>query len=247
MAIESNYQVYIFDNSPKESTVREFCKNKKEIRYFTVGKNLGLGLGIASVCAQAFYENKSALIFFDQDTIFNKDTLECVENYNSQHPELATTHSAIVFKAKKSEEKNNEACFKNVSLAINSGSLFYLKNLKKINWHSEKYFVDGVDYEFCLRSKINNFLIGQYSCTPGFDHVTEQADKNYKIFGKIYVMRAYPLSRVTDVSISSIRLIFTALASGEIKFSLNIGKLLLIYIASQICARFFNAAGEEKV
>jgi len=247
MAIDYDYQIYIFDNSPEKERVRKFSENRNGIKYFTTGKNLGLGLGISSVCAQAFYENKSALLFFDQDTIFNKDTLNCIESYHSQSPELAATHSAIVFNAKKIEEKGGSNCFKNVPLAINSGSLFYLENLKKINWHSERYFVDCVDYEFCFRSKMNGLKIGEYSCTPGFDHVTEQADKKYKFFGKHYLMRAYPWSRIVDVSKSSIRLIFTALASGELAFSLNITKLFLIYIASQIVARFFNAVDEEKV
>jgi len=247
MTIESGYQIYLFDNSPEKESVRKFSENKSGIKYFTTGKNLGLGLGISSVCAQAFYENKPALVFFDQDTIFNKNTLDCIDEYHSKYPELATTHSAIVFNSKKIENKSIGSCFKDVTLAINSGSLFYLENLKKMNWHSEKYFVDCVDYEFCFRSKVNGLKIGEYSCTPGFDHVTEQADKNYKIFGKYYSMRAYPPFRIIDVSKSSTRLILTALAAGQLKFSLTITKLLLIYIASQIVARSFNAVGEEKV
>ncbi|SFA80051.1 rhamnosyltransferase [Collimonas sp. OK607] len=246
MALELGYDIYIYDNSPQEESVRKFCDEKGKIKYLTGGKNLGLGLGVSSVCAQAYFENNSGLVFFDQDTIFNKDTLECIENYFCDHSELELTHSAVVFNSKKSKEKNEQNCFKDVPLAINSGSLFYLKNLKKLNWHNEKYFVDCVDYEFCFRSKRGGLRIGEYSCTPGFDHVTEQGDKKYKIFGKYYSMRAYSYSRILDASISSLRLIGTTLSSGDIKFSGHIIKFLLIYIIFQASVRFLNSVDEKK-
>lgn len=239
MAVESGFNVFVFDNSPQHDLVRNFCANKEKVKYLTCGKNLGLGLGISFVCAQAFYENNSALVFFDQDSVFNEDTLNFIEEFYLSRPELELTHSAVVFSAKDYATQRNQDCFKNVSLAINSGSLFYLGNLKKIGWHNSKYFVDCVDYEFCLRSKINGFKIGEYSCTPGFDHSIEQVDKGYRIFSKIYLMRAYPLFRMLDTTKSSIRLISYSLFTGNVKFAVNIARLFLVYAATQVVVRFF--------
>lgn len=237
-SIESGFDVYIFDNSPEQDLVRNFFAGKAKARYFTAGKNLGLGLGVSSVCAQAYYQGHSALLFFDQDSIYSKETLNFIESYYLEFPKLETTHSVVAFNSK--EFRKSQNCFENVDLVINSGSLFFLKNLETLNWHSEKYFVDGVDYEFCLRSKMRGFKVGKYSCTPGFDHTTEQADENYSIFGKTYAMRAYSLSRILDVSRSSLKLIFTALLGAEFTFALKLMRLWTIYLIVQMLVRFLN-------
>jgi rhamnosyltransferase len=233
------FAAYIYDNSPDKSIIRDFTKNKGKIKYTTSGKNLGLGVGISTVCAQAYYDDYPALVFFDQDTSFNIETLLAIEDYYIDNQHLISNYSSIVFNSKNIEQKNNDFfnCFKDVSLAINSGSLFFLENLKKMNYHNEKYFVDTVDYEFCLNSQLHNLKIGEYSCTPGFDHKIEQGDKKYKIFGKAYSMRAYSLNRIADTVNSSIRLILRSVFHGKIQFAVRIARLLLSYIVIQIFVR----------
>src|SRR5574337_476549 len=89
IATEYGCKVYVFDNSPETATIRKFSETNGSVRYITNGKNLGLGFGISAVCAQAFYENNAALLFFDQDTVFNTEALGCVESYFREHPELS--------------------------------------------------------------------------------------------------------------------------------------------------------------
>lgn len=246
MAVKSGFDVYVFDNSPERRSLGNMADGEGKIKYLTCGKNHGLGLGVAAVCAQAYYEKHSALVFFDQDSIFNEKTLNFIEMFYVGHPELAGMHSAVVFNASRGGQEQETDCFKDVPLAINSGSLFYLNNLKTLNWHNESYFVDGVDYEFCLRSKMNGLKIGEYSCTPGFDHSTEQDDKRYTIFGRPYAMRAYAFSRIVDVSISSFKLIFSALIGGAVKFAFRIVRLWVIYLAVQVLVRLLDLIDRYK-
>jgi len=174
---------------------------------------------MSSICAQAYHDNYSSLVFFDQDSVFDENTLNFIERFYLNHSELEISHSVIIFSAKDNEENQEGCCFRDVLLAINSGSLFYLKNLKLLNWHSEKYFVDCVDYDFCLRSKRAGFKIGEYSCAPNFDHSTEQADKIYRLLGRNYSMRVYPLSRIVDTSRASIKLIVNSSVGVDLKFA----------------------------
>ena len=69
-ASRSGFPVYVYDNSPEQSNCKEFARNRGNVVYLTCGKNSGLGLGMASVCAQAYYDGHSSLLFFDQDTVF---------------------------------------------------------------------------------------------------------------------------------------------------------------------------------
>lgn len=240
MAVESGFDVYIFDNSPDRRSLADFRHQSEQIKYLTCGKNHGLGLGISTVCAQAYYEKHCALVLFDQDSVFNEKTLSFIETFYDRHPDLQSTHAAVIFNSRRGSQKQEMDCFKDVPLAINSGSLFFLNNVRTLNWHNEGYFVDGVDYEFCLRSELNGFRIGEYSCTPGFDHSTEQPDKSYKIFGKIHAMRAYAPRRILDTSNSSIKLIFSAVGSGAIKFAFRIFRLWIVYLITQMLVRFLD-------
>lgn len=236
MAIDSGFDVYIFDNSPETPNINALTESSGKIRYSTCGTNRGLGLGIRTVCTKAYDDKHEALIFFDQDSVFTKHTLLFIDNFYATHTDLKGSHSAVVFNAnRKSNEQNG--CLTDVLLTINSGSLFYLNNLKALGWHNERYFVDGVDYEFCLRSRQRGFKVAEYNCTPGFDHATEQPDEQYRVFGKAYPMRAYALSRIQDVSTSSFKLIFSALVSGDIKFAFRITKHLIVFIGMQTIVR----------
>lgn len=240
LSVEYGFDVYIFDNSPQHEMVRDFARSCIGVKYLTCGKNLGLGLGMAAVCSQAFYDRHQALLFFDQDSVFDESTLNFIELFQLEQPELGRTHSAVVFRARTPVTQGKNDCFRDVRLSINSGSLFYLDKLKALDWHSEKYFVDCVDYEFCLRSKRMGFRIGEYSCTPGFDHSIEQPDKIYTLFGWRYAMRAYSPTRIWDKLRSSLKLIVSALFSGEIAFAMSVARLFAIYMAVQVLVRLLN-------
>lgn len=241
-ASQSGFAVYVYDNTPETSISRDFALDRKNIVYLTCGKNVGLGLGITTVCAQAYYDNHTALVFFDQDTVFDISTLNFIEDYYKDNLNLADAYSAILFNSKNHLRTNKSKAmhFGDVLLAINSGSLFFLENLKSINWHNDSYFVDCVDYDFCLSSKIHGFKLGEFSATPGFDHSTEQDDSAYLVFGRTYLMRAYSVKRVRGTCLASFKLLSKSLATGHFSFFLRILKLFFIYISTQL---FVNTVG----
>ncbi len=230
-------EVYVFDNSPDITNVRELAEHHPGIHYFTCGKNLGLGVGISTVCANAHQQGYAALLFFDQDTGYNSKTLSYIENNYVNNIDTYKNFSAIAFKA------GGEALVQDVPLLINSGSLYFLDKLKTLNWLDCSYFVDSVDYKLCLDSLNRGYRIGSCGNTPGFDHVTEQADSRYRIAGRTYSMRAYSWSRIKDTVSSNIKLIFSAIKSAQFGFALRITKLLAVYCAFQALVRIFNTLG----
>lgn len=236
------YPVYVFDNSPEKINAKQFAENRGNIVYLTCGKNVGLGRGMASVCSQAYYDQHLALVFFDQDTIFTIFTLDFINNFYKKNLNLTVKYSAILFNSKSyvGIDIEDMTQLKDVSLAINSGSLFFLENVKKINWHSDNYFVDCVDYDFCLNSQINGFKIAEFSATPGFDHSTEQDDSEYLVLGRIFLMRAYSRRRVLDTFSASCKLLFQSLLARRFKFFFQVFKLFFVYVFTQL---FVNTIG----
>lgn len=251
-ALKAGYDIYIFDNSPENAITRSFVKENtnylKQISYFTSGKNVGLGFGLSTICAHAYYDSYPALIFFDQDTVFNNDTLQFIRDFYDRNTDLDRAYSAIVFNSKNIDTLDSfDVPVKDVQLAINSGSLYFLKNLKKMNWHNIKYFVDCVDYEFCLSSNNFGFKIGEYTKTPGFDHSSEQADKRYQILGREYPMRVYSFSRIWDSIFATFKLLAKTIATGNLLFFYEISKAILKYIIVQCYVRVMNVAQFFKI
>ena len=233
------YRIYIYDNSPDTCDVGLGCLNLPHVDYITAGKNLGLGVALSTVCAQAYYDSFENVLFFDQDTIFNKKTVSFIQNFiNKDLRKFRDKYVAITFESSGVDRiSESEPCeILDTDLTINSGSLFVLNNLKSIGWHNEKYFVENVDYEMCVKADAKGLKIGRCITTPGFDHVSEQPGKLSKVFGMELMLRKYPFSRVVDTIKSSMKLIFSSITSGQLRFSIKIIRSLLISIYGQILA-----------
>lgn len=231
---------FIYDNSPEFGETKCLADSYSLARYLSSGKNAGLGVGLSDLCQVACKENFEVVLFFDQDTVFNLETISYIKNYLHKFKlDLEVNYSAIAFSGVQSNNSNSDEneMVADVDLIINSGSLFFLKNIEKIGWHNKSYFVDGVDYEFCLRSHAAGFKTGKHLNTPFFDHETEQPDKIIKIFGKRLLIRKYSVSRMKDASSSYFRLIYSALSMGQIRFAILFSRSFLIYIFGQILAR----------
>lgn len=241
--IDSGYKVYLFDNSPDISIIRDYVYQESTdhsmVTYITSGKNVGLGFGISVLCAHAYYDSFSTMLFFDQDTVYSRITLDYISEFYVANISLSEQYSAITFNSKSLEHPLMDAPpVKDVRLVINSGSLYYLSNLKKMNWHDTTFFVDCVDYAFCLSSSHHRFKLGEHAMTPGFDHCSEQGDERYKVFGIVIPMRAYRFSRIWDTYTASVKLIFRAIFSGNFKYAFVFFMSINKYLFVQFYYRF---------
>jgi GT2 family glycosyltransferase len=235
--IESGLKIYIFDNSPFENENNSTFLNNQSIAYFTAGKNVGLGYALSTICATAYANGFTKLLFLDQDTGISVRTLNFINNFSKSIMDGEwKQYAALVFSGLPSHVES----IKDVRLAINSGSLYNLPLLKRIGWFNENYFVDCVDYEFCVRARRSGYKIGLINNTPDFDHITEQPDKLIRIFGKHVLIRKYSTNRIRDATYAYIKLIFGGVLKNKPQDTLFLVKSASIYIANQIIARFVS-------
>lgn len=236
----AGYDVYVYDNSPHQRALFDLCAGNPALHYFCCGQNAGLGVAIATLCSHAANDGYYGLIFFDQDTGFTEQTLDFVSAYASSNVAAHSQHAAVVFNAVKpivtSELEAPPA--KDVLVAINSGSLYLLANVIAMGGHDISYFVDGVDYKFCLDSARKGFKIGLFEHTPGFDHVTEQDDETYVVLGRKIRMRPYPWRRIRDTCQSNVRLMISGVKACNPRFVATVLRLFFFYGAMQLYVRF---------
>lgn len=235
LMLELGYRVYVFDNSPFSTSYIWDIQNYRGVVYITAGKNVGIGLSLSMLCATAYADGYERLFFLDQDTGINRETLEFVSDFSkSLSLDSWRKYALLNF----SSERGHGQIVKDVRFAISSGSLFHLEVLKQLGWHNEKYFVDCVDYEVCLRARRSGFRIGRVFDTIGFDHVTEQPDQEIQLFGKRLLVRRYSASRIIDALGAYVKLIAGGLFRNSPSDTLAIARSMGLYIFGQLISRF---------
>ena len=237
MLVGAGRALYIFDNSPADPAVRDAVRALPNVTYLTAGKNVGLGFAFCAIGAQAYYDGRTHLMFFDQDTGFNLETVHCVDETVSQMSAQSISDYLVVAFASGGATNMVGAAVTDAMFVISSGSLFFLENLKKIGWHNPRYFVDCVDYELCLKARIHGLRLGIHAATPGFDHVSEQPDAQVLFFGKTLLVRKYSAARVADAIRGYMRLSTDALLAGQFAFLRATVRSASIYVLGQLLAR----------
>ncbi len=235
--IELGFGVYIFDNSPFDEKYTKAIRGNHNITYLTAGKNVGLGYSLSTLCATAYAHDYQKLLFLDQDTGISHSTLEFIARISATFSaEIQLRYAVIVFSGTPAPEKS----VTEVRLAISSGSLFNLTVLRQIGWHNDNYFVDCVDYEFCVRARRCGFKIGNIKNTPDFDHVTEQPDKAINILGKQLLVRRYSATRIKDAIGAYLKMIIGGLLKNKPIDTYTLLRSMSLYIFGQLASRIIK-------
>jgi rhamnosyltransferase len=248
-ALNCRFAIYIYDNSPDFKDTYEYCHrmNTTDLVYLSGQRNLGLAKGISSICKEAYSDKLSAIINFDQDTIFSENTLYFINSFYdcNQQALCNRDYSVVAFNSDghsnftSSEKGATPYSFVDAMLVRNSGSLFFLNQLEKIGWHDSGYFVDGVDYEFCWRSIHRGFRIGVCNHAPDIDHESEQGAEEYFVWSRSF--RKYPMHRIIDSISANLKLLFTSMISLNFRFMAIVFRLFLSYLFAQIFVRIISA------
>lgn len=221
--------VYVYDNTDSQS---EIDMDISRVKYFGNGKNIGLSKGMNFLFKKAFESGHDWVIFFDQDTVYNKETIDYITDFLEFNRETIGNFFCLQF----ADDLGFKTASNNIEsrqIVINSGTAFNLEKLNNIGWMNETYFVDLIDYEVCFRAKLKRWKIGKVLNTPGLDHKAEQDDSVYAVFGREVVGRAYSGSRVLDYCKNSMRLIGLSIGNLDFSFSALILKNLIIYMLTQ--------------
>lgn len=166
-------------------------------------KNVGLGVAFAEFEKYFLKTNQRYFIYFDQDTVVSK---QAWSNIISTYGEVfSDTDAGLIFYG---------TCIqKYPSFVINSGSLFSKDILKRFGLHDKNLFVEGVDYEYCMRIRKNSKKIISVYC-DGIDHESLQDSFSRSVLGYQLEFRTYGLKRLFEFNKVHIRLLKIALFSG---------------------------------
>ena len=179
------YTFYLYDNTPGGNFWPKF-KNGIVLRN---GKNDGLGEGLKSLTQFAHDEGWSYLLYFDEDIIFTKETITWANQWLCYWKDERVGLYWFNYNPKPNKEYQEVAPY-NLRVAVSACSLINLTAAKNIGWHTTRWFIEGLDYDFCLRLAQKNWkIMGVNHCPgvdaksnqPGLKIITNQGFKLYRI------------------------------------------------------------------
>ena len=177
-------KLYIVDNSEIETQIENKINGLNlgdKIEYFSLKVNKGLSYALNLGVQKAIDEGFDWLLTMDQDSLFENNVVEIYKKYINSHdctriavlaPQYDTERSEIV--------RNNNV--EEVYWTMQSANFINLKVLESIGEFEEKYFIDCIDYEFCLRAHKQNFII--LRCNEAILKHSPAINKKVYIWGK---------------------------------------------------------------
>lgn len=148
-------KLYVVDNTVQPNfDLNVFDENK--VVYNAFGENKGLATALNWGMDKAIIDGYKWIITMDQDSSFQNDIVaifrKSIENMNTQNvailcPQYDTDRLKI----------ENRIDNQKVYWSMQSACAFNLDIFKKIGKFEEKYFIDCIDYEYCLRCHKFNY------------------------------------------------------------------------------------------
>jgi rhamnosyltransferase len=201
----SGYTFLIWSNSTLDSHLISELSNLRNVIFINHNKNLGLSSFLQFSSIYAYSKNFDVLLNLDQDTLIDDNLVHRVSEFLS----VSELPDDIIQLSLLGGTPNINQEF----IAINSGSIFFIGNLHSFGFHSQKYFVDCVDYKFSIDVYSSKYKIFSVDFM-GIDHGVNQGHKTK------YGFRYKPVSflRFRSIFFSYIRILVESFFIRELFF-----------------------------
>jgi len=157
----SNYceKIIAVDNSETkcQGSIDEI-KKIKNLEYISLENNYGIAKALNVGMQYAIKEGYKWALTMDQDSRFSNDIIKVYFETLAQADlnKIAVIAPNYFFDRKDNKEYDG---YKEIEYTMQSGNLINVDIYKKIGEFYDEFFIDGVDYEYCIRAKQNNYKV----------------------------------------------------------------------------------------
>lgn len=173
--------VYAIDNSETKSKYEHELRKIDNLEYIRLGENYGIAKALNEGIKLAQKVNTKWVLTMDQDSYINNDIIKV---YEEELKKLNAEDIAILSPVYNIDRKKLEVYkgIKEKEYSMQSANLINIDVYNKIGDFKEDFFIDVVDYEYCLRARKNGYKIIQ--CGEAILEHSPAITKEKKIFGK---------------------------------------------------------------
>ena len=226
LAISFGLKPVVYINSADPN----YLKSLQQLNVVILGKNKNVGLGVAFAEFEEYFlaTDQEYFIYFDQDTIVNS---EAWNNILSTYKELFSRQDVgLVF--------YSSDVPKYPDFVINSGSLFSKSILIITGLHDRNLFLEGIDYEYCMRIRKKSLKIIS-TCCPGIDHDSLQDSFLRSVLGYKLKFRTYGAKRLCEFNKVHLKLLRISLLQGPKRDVVFLLRSFLCFNFKEVLSQLF--------
>jgi|DewCreStandDraft_4_1066084.scaffolds.fasta_scaffold03763_13 rhamnosyltransferase len=156
--------IIIVDNGTKNNSILNYLRKKYRIKIILNNENVGLAQALNIGIKFAIKKGYKWILTMDQDSIPDNDMVNKMTDSYNKTVSFAKQNIAGIFPFHIEEKYYNKKSIKKinknkyiVNFGITSGSLLKTQVFKKIGFFKEEFFIDYIDYEFCMRAGVNGY------------------------------------------------------------------------------------------
>jgi rhamnosyltransferase len=150
--------VYVYDNSITTSAIQTQIAAIKNVELIQDFENKGIAERLNAACTKAIENNFNWLLTMDQDSSFKKEMIEkYVERFFAYEDKNKVAQFGITLTNKAATPIIEPIEFAATEILITSGSMLNLEAYNIIGPFDTAYFIDQVDNDYCIRSKIAGY------------------------------------------------------------------------------------------
>lgn len=154
-------KLYVVDNcSDNKTEIKNIC-TIKDVYFIPLPENKGIAAALNCAFKKADDDGMKWLLTCDQDSVIPDDFLEKIAKQKKDL--IKQKNIGIIcpnFVNRSTGEKEYEGeTLKLIDKCITSGSLTRISSWKEIQGFDEDMFIDGVDFDFCIRLKNAEYKI----------------------------------------------------------------------------------------
>ena len=146
--------IILVDNGSRNiEHIRELIKGNEKIYLIENNDNLGIATALNQMCRYALEVcNANWLLTLDDDSIVSNDLLTSYRIKSTENnPTTAIITCRINDRNVGDMRSNNGTAIQEIDYCITSGSLLNLALWSSLDGFDESMFIDGVDYDYCMR------------------------------------------------------------------------------------------------
>jgi rhamnosyltransferase len=182
--------VHIVDNgSDAESlVVLDSLEREPGVCVERLGENRGIGYALNRGVQSAREMGCSWLLTMDQDSVVDGSLIEAYRAAVEQDPSLVCLAPRITTSSRRKDAAGGE-----VDYAITSGNLVRVDVFDQIGLYDEGFFVDCIDFDFCLRLRRDGHAVHRVPAALMEHQLGDAVDLPYTV--RTYYARHSPVRR----------------------------------------------------
>lgn len=193
--------MYLFDNTDSDERFRneEYYNDNQGFIYISNNENEGLSIAYNTMCKKAIADGYNYICLFDQDSLIKVQDLRKMIDYIkiNKSENVAIYVPEIIYKHENnSMQIVEEKCMGvEVEWAISSGSFINLNVYQKTEGFDENYFIDRLDYDYCIAVKKLGYKVIKIKNTFLYQTLGEQGKGIFRNVSQHSPIRHYYIFR----------------------------------------------------